>query len=51
MKIMKIEIKGKHLNISEKYHIYKFGGNRLHMSDAYIDVYNPLFKALQELNT
>jgi hypothetical protein len=50
MKIMKIENKGNHLNTLEKYHIYKVGRNRLDMNDTYIDVYNPVFETLQELN-
>jgi hypothetical protein len=51
MKIMKIEKNGKHLNMLEKYHIYKVTKNRLQMNDAHIDVCNPIFEALQELNS
>jgi hypothetical protein len=39
MDIIKAEKKGKHLNILEKYHIYKISKNRLHMNDTYIDIY------------
>jgi hypothetical protein len=48
MKIIKIR---KTFNTLEKYHAYKFSKNRLHMDDAYTDVYNPIFETLQELNT
>jgi hypothetical protein len=41
----------KHLNTSGKYHIYKMSKDELHMNDVFIDVYNPIFEALQELNT
>jgi hypothetical protein len=40
MNIIKTEKKGKHLNTSEKYHIHKISKHRLHMNDAYIDIYN-----------
>jgi hypothetical protein len=30
---------------------YKISKNRSHMNDAYIDVYNPIFETLQDLNT
>jgi hypothetical protein len=32
-------------------YVYKIIKSRLHMNDAYIDVYNPIFETLQELNT
>jgi hypothetical protein len=51
MDIIKTEEKGKHLNILEKYHIYTIRKNRLHMNGIYIDIYNPIFETLQELNT
>jgi hypothetical protein len=51
MKIIKIEKKRKHLNTLEKYYTYKISKNILHMNNAYIDVYNLIFKTLQELNT
>jgi hypothetical protein len=46
MKIIKIGEKGKQLNTLAKYHIYKISKNRLHMNDAYIDVYNRIFETL-----
>jgi hypothetical protein len=49
--IIKTEEKGKHLNILEKYRIHKISKNTLHMNVAYIDIYNPIFETLQELNT
>lgn len=45
--IIKTEKKGKHLIILEKYCIHKISENRLHMNDAYIDIYNPVFETLQ----
>jgi hypothetical protein len=42
--IIKAGEKSKHLNTLEKYHIYKISKNRLHMNDAYIDIYNPIFE-------
>jgi hypothetical protein len=36
---------------TRKYHIYKISVYRLHMNDAYIDVSNLIFRALQEVNT
>jgi hypothetical protein len=44
-------------NTPEKYHththiyIYKINKNGLHASDAHIDIYNPMFQALQEIHT
>jgi hypothetical protein len=46
MEIMEVERKGMHLNTLEKYLIYKLSKNRLHMNDAHIDMYNPIFEAL-----
>jgi hypothetical protein len=51
MNTIKTEKKGKHFNTLQKYHIYKISKNGLHMNDAYIDIYNPIFETLQELNT
>jgi hypothetical protein len=51
MEIIQIDKKGKHLNTLEKYHIYKMSKNRLHINDTYIDVCNPIFEVLYELNT
>jgi hypothetical protein len=49
LNVIKQRRKIKHLNTLEKYHIYKFSKNRLHINDAYI--YNPIFETLQVLNT
>jgi uncharacterized protein YbcV (DUF1398 family) len=46
-----VERKGKHLNTLEKYHVYRFIRNRLHMNNTHIDTYNPIFEALQEVDT
>jgi hypothetical protein len=43
--------KGKHLNTLEKYHIYKISKNNLHVNDTNIDIHNPIFRTLQEMNT
>jgi hypothetical protein len=43
MKIIKIEKKGKYLNALEK-----TSKNGWHMNDAYINVCNPIFGAIQE---
>jgi hypothetical protein len=53
MDIIRTEKKGKHLNTLGKYHIrvYKISKNKVHMYDTYIDIYNPIFETLQELNT
>jgi hypothetical protein len=45
MKVVKIMKKGKKL---EKHLIHEM---TLHMNDAYIDVYSPIFKALQDITT
>jgi hypothetical protein len=49
--VIKTEKKEKHLNILEKYHIYKMSKDGLHMNDTYINTYNPIFELMQELNT
>jgi hypothetical protein len=41
--------KGRHLNILEKYHIYKLSRDNLHMNDIYIDIYNLIFQTLHRL--
>jgi hypothetical protein len=51
MKVIKIQRKGKHLNTLERYHIYKMSREGVHMNDAHVDVHNPIFEALQEVNT
>jgi hypothetical protein len=49
MKVLKTEKKGKHLNTLEKYHIYKMSKG-LQMNDTYIDIHNPIFEVIQEIN-
>jgi hypothetical protein len=51
MDIIKTEKKGKYLNTLEKYHTYKISKNKLHMNDTYIDMCNPIFETLREVNT
>jgi hypothetical protein len=50
MNIIRTQKKAKHLNTLEKYHIHKISKSRLHMNDPYVDIYNPIFETLQELN-
>jgi hypothetical protein len=50
MKVVKTQRKGKHLNRLEKYHIYKMSREGVHMNDAHVDIHNPIFEALQEIN-
>jgi hypothetical protein len=44
--------KAKHLNMLEKYHIYKISKDSLQMNDTHThtDIRNPLLKALQVMN-
>jgi hypothetical protein len=35
---------GKHLNTLEKYHIYRTSKDYVHVSDTYMDIYNPIFE-------
>jgi hypothetical protein len=49
MEIMETERKGKHLNMLERYHIYKASKNKIQMNDTNIDVYNPIFEALHNM--
>jgi hypothetical protein len=51
MGIIKTHRKGKHLNILEKYHMYKTRRDNLQMNDTNTDTHNPIFKALHETNT
>jgi hypothetical protein len=51
MDIIRTHRKGKHLNTLEKCHIYKIGKDKLQMNDTKTDTHNPIFKALQEMNT
>jgi hypothetical protein len=51
MEIIKTGKKGKHINTPEKYHIYRISKDNLHMNDTYVDVHNPIFETLHELNT
>jgi hypothetical protein len=41
-------MKGRHLNTSEKYYIYKISRNNLHMNDTYIDTHNPIFQIIHD---
>jgi hypothetical protein len=41
----------KHLNTLEKYHAYKISRNKLQIIDANFDTHNPIFRAVQEMNT
>jgi hypothetical protein len=50
MKVLKAEKKGKHLNTLEKYHIYKTSREGLQMKETYIDIHNPIFEVIQEIN-
>jgi hypothetical protein len=38
MNVIRTEEKGKHLNILEKYHMYKISEDRLRLNDSYIDI-------------
>jgi hypothetical protein len=51
MVIIRTQRKGIHLNTLEKYHVHKNGKNNLQMNDTDIDTHNPIFRALQEMNT
>jgi hypothetical protein len=51
MDIVNIGKRGKHLHTLEKYHIYRISKDNLHMNDTYIDIYNPIFETLHELDT
>jgi hypothetical protein len=51
MEIVKTVKKGRHLNTLEKYHVYRISKDNLHMNDTYIDIHNPIFETLSELNT
>jgi hypothetical protein len=41
--------KTRHLNALERFHIYKIGGNNLHMSDRHIEAHNPIIQTVHEL--
>jgi hypothetical protein len=43
--------KEKHLNILERYHIYRISKDNLHMNDKNINTHNPIFETLHELYT
>jgi hypothetical protein len=43
--------KGKHLNIFERYHIYRISKDYLQMNDIYRHTQNPIFETLHELYT
>jgi hypothetical protein len=44
LQVVKIQNKGPHLNILERFHIYKESKTGLILNDTYIDQYNPLFE-------
>jgi hypothetical protein len=46
---IKIGRKGKHLNTSEKCHIYKISRNNLHMNVTHIEMHNPIFQTVHEI--
>jgi hypothetical protein len=46
MEIITTGRKEKHLNTSEKYHIYEVSKKNLHMNDTNIDTYSPIFEEL-----
>jgi hypothetical protein len=48
IKIIKIEINGKHLNTLEGYHIHRISKEGLHMNDIHNGACNPIFEALYE---
>jgi hypothetical protein len=48
MKVIKIKRKTPEYT---RWMLYTMSKNELHMYKAYIDVYNPLFEMLQEVNT
>jgi hypothetical protein len=51
MEIITTGKKGKHLNILERYYIYKTNKENIQMNDTHIETYNPIFQAIHELNT
>jgi hypothetical protein len=51
MKAIKVEKRGKHINILKNNHVCKVIKNILHMNEDYIDMDEPIFEALQELYT
>jgi hypothetical protein len=49
MDVIRIGRRSRHLNILERYHIYKISRNNLHVNDAHIEAHNPIFQTLHEL--
>jgi hypothetical protein len=49
MDIMTTEKRGKYLNTSEKYLIYKISKDKLNTNDKYMDKYNPIFEILHQI--
>jgi hypothetical protein len=43
--------KGKHLNTLERYLVYKASRHNVHMNDTHIHAHNPIFEALQKIDT
>jgi hypothetical protein len=50
MDIIKIERKGKHLDMLEKYHIFCTYKHNKHLNDNNIDIHNPIFNTVYKLN-
>jgi hypothetical protein len=51
MEIITTGKKGRHLNTLERYYIYKTNKENILMNDTRTETYNPIFQAIQELNT
>jgi hypothetical protein len=51
MEIIKIEIKGKHLNTLERCHIYKISKEGIHMNDMHDETYNSIFEVINSIDT
>jgi hypothetical protein len=41
----------KYLNTLERYHIYEISRENLHMKDTNIDMHDPIFETLHEIQT
>jgi hypothetical protein len=50
MEVVKTERKGRHLNTLKKYYIYKTRKQKLQMNDACVDIHNPIFEVMLEIN-
>jgi hypothetical protein len=49
MDVIRAGRKGRHLNTLGKCHIYKIGGNSLHLNDTHIETHNPICQTLHKL--